>query len=66
MWSQRKQRPEDHRQNRNQTITQHMQRLGVDATGMGERVSFQVSDEDGDRYRSVSVDRIKKFVQICG
>lgn len=31
-----------------------------------ERVSFQVSDEDGDRYRSVSVDRIKKFVQICG
>ena len=39
---------------------------GVDATGMGERVSFQVSDEDGDRYRSVSVDRIKKFVQICG
>ena len=39
---------------------------GVDATGMGERVSFQVSDEDGDRYRSVSVDRIKKFVEICG
>ena len=28
MWSQRKQRPEDHRQNGNQTITQHMQRLG--------------------------------------
>ena len=39
---------------------------GVDATGMGERVSFQVSDEDGDRYRSVSADRIKKFVEICG
>ena len=39
---------------------------GVDSTGMGERVSFQVSDEDGDRYRSVSVDRIKKFVEICG
>lgn len=35
---------------------------GVDATGMGERVSFQVSDEDGDRYRSVSVDRINKLV----
>lgn len=35
---------------------------GVDATGMGERVSFQVSDEDGDRYRSVSEERIKKLV----
>lgn len=35
---------------------------GVDATGMGERVSFQVSDEDGDRYRSVSEERIKKLM----